>query len=98
LKNLNITIYMSIILLVLLYGCENWSLTLREKCRLRVFEIRARGRISGPTGDEVTGGWRKLNNEELPDLYSSPSTIMIIKSRRMGGRACSANGGEEDPL
>jgi hypothetical protein len=70
------------ILLVVLYGCDTWSLTLREKCRLRTFESRVL-RIFGPKRDEVTGGWRKLHNEGLHNLYSSPSIIRIIKSRRM---------------
>jgi hypothetical protein len=56
---------------MILYGCETWSLTLREKHRLRVFEIRVLRRIFGPKRDEVTGGWRKLPNEELHDLYQS---------------------------
>jgi hypothetical protein len=64
---------------VVLYGCETWSLTLREEHRLRVFENRVLRRIFGPKRDEVTGEWRKLNNEELRDLYSSPSIIRIIK-------------------
>jgi hypothetical protein len=72
-----------IILPVVLYGCETWSLTLREEHRLRVFENRVLRRIFGPKRDEVTGEWRKLHNEVLRDLYSSPSTIGIIKSRRM---------------
>jgi hypothetical protein len=63
---------------VVLYGCETWSLTLREEYRLRVLR-----RIFGPKGDEVTGGWRKLHNEELHNLYSSPNIIRMIKSRRM---------------
>jgi hypothetical protein len=66
-----------------LYGCETWSLTLREEHRLRVFENRVLRRIFGPKRDEVTGDWRKLHNKELYDLYSSPSIIRIIKSRRM---------------
>jgi hypothetical protein len=66
-----------------LYGCETWSLTLREEYRLRLFENKVLRRILGPKRDEVTGGWRKLDNEELHDLYSSPSIIRIIKSRRM---------------
>jgi hypothetical protein len=57
--------------------------TLREKHRLRVFENRVLRRIFGPKRDEVTGEWRKLHNEELRDLYSSPSIIRIIKSKRM---------------
>jgi hypothetical protein len=66
-----------------LYGCETWSLTLREEHRLRVFENRVLRRIFGPERDEVTGDWRKLHNEELHGLYSSPSIIRVIKARRM---------------
>jgi hypothetical protein len=66
-----------------LYGCETWSLTLREEHRLRVFENRVVRGIFGPKRNEVTGEWRKLHNEELRDLYSSPSIIRVIKSRRM---------------
>jgi hypothetical protein len=68
---------------VLYYGCETWSLTFREERRLRVFENRMLSRMLGPKRDEVTGELRKLHNEELRDLYSSPSIIRIIKSRRM---------------
>jgi len=60
------------------YGCETWSLTLREERRLRVLR-----RIFGPKRDELTGQWRKLHNEELNDLYSSPSIVRKIKSRRI---------------
>jgi hypothetical protein len=81
-KNLKIRIYKTIILLVVLYRCETWSLALREEHRLGVFENRVL-RIFGPKRDEVTGEWRKLYNEELHDLYSSPSIIRIIKARRM---------------
>jgi hypothetical protein len=77
----NVIIYKTIILPVVLYGCETWSLTLREEHRLRVFENRALRRIFGPKRDEVTGDWRKLHNEELHNLYSSPNRM--IKSRRM---------------
>jgi hypothetical protein len=82
-KNTKIRIYETIILPVVLYGCETWSLTLREEYRLRVFEKRMLRRIFGPRRDEVTGGWRKLHNEELEYLYSSPSIIRMTKSRRM---------------
>jgi hypothetical protein len=71
-KNVQITIYKTIILPVVLYGCEVWSLTLREEHRLGVFENRVLRKIFGPKRDEVTGGWRKLHNEELHNLYSSP--------------------------
>jgi hypothetical protein len=64
-----------------LYGCETWSLTFREEHRLKVFENRALRRIFGPKRDEIVGGWRKLHNEELHNLYSSPSIIRMIKSR-----------------
>jgi hypothetical protein len=64
-------------------GCETWSLTVREEHKLRVFENRLLRRIFGPKRNRVTGGWRKLHNEELHNLYSSPSIIRIIKSRRM---------------
>jgi hypothetical protein len=65
---------------VVLYGCETWSLTLREEHRLRGLENTVL-RIFGPKRDEVTGGWRKLHNEELRNLYSSPNIIGMIKSR-----------------
>jgi hypothetical protein len=73
--------YTTIILPVVRYGCETWFLTLREEHRLRVFENRVLRRIFGSKRDEVTGEWRKVHNEELRDLYSSPSIIRIIKSR-----------------
>jgi hypothetical protein len=68
---------------VVLYGCETWSLKLREELRLRVFLNRLLSRIFGQKRDEVTGDWRKLRNEELHKLYSSPNIIRMIKSRRM---------------
>jgi hypothetical protein len=68
---------------MVLYGCETWSLTLREEHRLRVFENRALRRFFEPKRDEVTGGWRKIHNEELHNLYSSLSIIIMIKSRMM---------------
>jgi hypothetical protein len=82
-RNLNIRIYKTIILPVVLYGWVIWSLTCREKHRLGVFENRVLRRILGPKRDEVTGKWIKLHNEGLHDLYSSPSIIRIIKARRM---------------
>jgi len=66
-----------------LYGCETWSLTLREERRLRMFESMVLRRIFGPKRDEVTGEWRKLDNEELSELYSSPNIIRMIKSSSM---------------
>jgi hypothetical protein len=82
-KNLKIKIYRTIIMPLVLYGCETWSLILRGECRLRVFENRVLRRIFGPKRNKVTGEWRKLHNEELNDLYSSPNIIRVIKSRRM---------------
>jgi hypothetical protein len=76
-------IYKTIILPVVLYGCETWSLILREEHRLKVFENRLLRRIFRPKRDEVTGGWRKLHNEEICDLYPTSSIIRIIKSKRM---------------
>jgi hypothetical protein len=75
--------YKTIILPVVLYGCENLSLTLKEEHRLRVFENRVLRRIFGPKRDEVMGGRIKLYNEELHNMYSTPSIIRMMKSRRM---------------
>jgi hypothetical protein len=80
---------------VVLYGCETWSLTVREEHKLRVFENRVLRRIFGPRRGRVTGGWRKLHNEELHNLYSSPSIIRIIKSRRMSWARHVARMGEK---
>jgi hypothetical protein len=82
-KNLKIKIYKTIILPVVLYWCETSSLTLREEHGLRVFENWVLRRIFGPKSNEVVRGWRKLHNEELHNLYCSPSIIRIIKSRRI---------------
>ena len=68
---------------MVLYGCETWSLTLREERRLRVFENRVLRRVFGPKKDEVRGEWRKLHNEELRDLYSLSNIVQVVKSRRM---------------
>jgi hypothetical protein len=76
-------LYRTIILPVVLYGCEIWSLTLKEEHRLRVFENRVLRRIFGPKSDEVSGEWRKLHNKELHDLYSSPSVIRMFTLRSM---------------
>jgi hypothetical protein len=80
---MKIRIYNTIILPVALYGCETWSPTLREEHRLSVVENRVLKRIFGRERDEVTGGWRKLHNEELYSLYSSPSIIRMSRSRRL---------------
>jgi hypothetical protein len=80
---LKIKIYRSIILLVVLYGCETWSLTLREERRLRMFENRVLRRVFGPKRDEVTGEWRKLHNGMFSDLYPLPNIVRVVKSRRM---------------
>jgi hypothetical protein len=82
-RNLQVKIYKTTILQVVLYGCETWSLTLREEQILKVFENRVLRRIFGPKRDEVTGDWRKLDGGELHNLYSSPDIIRQIKSRRL---------------
>ncbi|KAJ4438039.1 hypothetical protein ANN_13978, partial [Periplaneta americana] len=83
-KNLKVRIYKTIIILpVVLYGCETWTLTLREEHRLRVFENKVLRKIFGAKMDDVTGEWRKLHNTELHALYSSPDIIRNIKSRRL---------------
>jgi len=83
---------------VVLYGCETWSLTLREERKLTVFENMVLRRIFGPRRDEVTGGWRRLHNEELNDLYLSPNIVRVIKSRRMRWAGHVARMGEERGL
>jgi hypothetical protein len=78
-RTLNIKIYRTIILPVVLYGSETWSLTLGEERRLRVFENRVFRRIFEPKRDKVTGEWKKLHNDELNDLHCSPSIVRVIK-------------------
>ena len=73
--------YRTVILPIVLYGCETWSLTLREERELSVFENKVLWRIFGRRRDEVTSEWRRLHNEELNDLYCSPNIVRVIKSR-----------------
>ena len=94
-KNLKVKIYRTVILPVVLYGCETWSLTLRMERKLRVFENIVLRRLFGPARDEVTGEGRRLHNEELNDLYSSPNIVRMIKSRRMRWAGHVACMGEE---
>jgi hypothetical protein len=94
--NTKIRVYRTIILPVVLYGCETWSLTLREEQRLRVFDNRVLKRIFGPKRDDATGKWRRLCNEELNDLYSSPNIIQVIKSRRIRWAGHVAHVGERE--
>jgi len=95
-KNIKIKIYRITILPVVLYGCETWSLTLREESRLRVFENRVLRRIFGSEKDEVRGEWRKLHNDELNNLCSSPNIVRVIKSRKMRWAGHVARMGREE--
>jgi hypothetical protein len=97
-RNVKVKIYKTVILPVGLYGCETWSLTLREEHRLRVFENRVLRRIFGSKRDEVTGEWKRLHTEELHILYSSPDIIKQIKSRKMRWAGHVARMGEERKL
>jgi len=81
-ENIRIKTTRTVTLPDVLYGCETWSLTLREERRLGVFENRVLRRTCGPERDELTGEWSKLHNEVLSDLSSSPNIIRVIKSRR----------------
>jgi hypothetical protein len=93
-KSLKIKIYKTVILPVVLYGCKTWSLTVGEEHRLRVFENRVLRKIFGRKREE-DGSWRKLHNDDLPDLYSLLNTVRVIKSRRMrwaGNVACMGRG------
>jgi hypothetical protein len=82
-KSVKIKTYRTVIMPVVLCGCDTWLLTLREECRLRVFENRVLRRICGPKRDEVTGEWRRLHNKELSTSYSSLNIIQVMKSRRL---------------
>ena len=82
-KSLKIKIHRNVIFPVVLYGCETWSLTLREESRPRVFENKVLRKMFGPKRDEVTGEWRKVHNEEIHDLYTSPIIVRVKKSRSM---------------
>ena len=84
-KNIKIKIHRSIILPVVMHGCETWSLILREELRFRVSENRVLRKIFEPKRDDVTGEWRKQHTEELNDLYYSPNNFRMIKSRRAYG-------------
>jgi hypothetical protein len=81
-KNLKIKIHKTVILPLVMFGCETWSLALKEEHRLRVFENWVLRRIFGPKREE-DGSWRKLHNDELYSLYSSPNIVKVINSRRM---------------
>ena len=82
-KKLKVNTYKTIILPVVLYGCETWSLKLREEHTLRVFENKVLRKIFGAKRDEIIGEWRKLHNAELHTLYSSPNIIRNLKSRQL---------------
>ena len=94
-KNVKTKINRTIILTVVLYGCETWLFTLMDKRRLRIFENRVLRRIFGPKRDEVTEEWRKIHNEEFNDQYSLHNIVQVIKPRMRWGGACSMYGGEE---
>ena len=94
-KDQDTNVYRTIILPVVLNGCETWSLTLREEWKLRVFENTVLRRIFGPRRDEVTGEWTRLHNEELNDLYPSSNIVRVIKSRTMRWAGHVARMGEE---
>jgi hypothetical protein len=83
------------VILPVLYGCETWSLPLREERKLRVFENRVMSRVFGRKRDEVTGEWRKLHNEELNGLYSLPNIVRVVKSRRTRWAGYVSRMGEE---
>ena len=82
-RKLKLKIYRTVILPVILHGCESWSTTLADEQKLRVFENKVLRKIYGPKRDEMTGEWRRLHNEELHGLYDSPDVVRIMKSRRL---------------
>ena len=82
-RKLKLKIYRTVILPVILYGCESWSTTLADEHKLRVFENKVLRKIYGPKRDEMTGEWRRLHNEELHGLYDSPDVVRIMKSQRL---------------
>jgi hypothetical protein len=94
-KNLKIKIYRLVSLPVVFYGCENWSLTLRAKRKLKLFKNSLLRRIFEPKRVEVTGEWRKLHIEGLNELYSSPTIVRVIKSRRIRWAEYVVRRGEE---
>jgi len=96
LKNLRNKTHKTIILPIVLYGRETWSLTLRDEHEVRIFENRVLRRIFGPVGEEVAGDWRRLHNEDLHNLQAFPFIIIrTIKSRKVTGRECSVQGADE---
>jgi hypothetical protein len=94
-RNIKIKIHRTIILSVVWYGCETWSLIMREECRVRVFEDRVLRRMFVPTRDQKTREWRTTHNEELSDLYSSPHIVRVIIEKNQMRGVCSKYGGEE---
>ena len=80
---MKVMISRAITLSFVLYGCETWSLTLREERRPRAFENRVLRRIFGAKKDDITAEWKQLHNEELNDLYCSPNIVWVTKWRRM---------------
>jgi hypothetical protein len=94
-KNVEIILYKTIILPVVLYGCQTWSLALREEHRLRMFQNAMLRRIFGLKRDKVIGGWRKLHSEVLRNVYSSPGIIRMTKSRRRRWEGHVAHMGEK---